>query len=80
MCKFSSFNNLSYRNSLMGSNFYNCRCDLCGKGFVKAYKMRLHRVTHEKRGPYKPVELDGERQEHIKDDMSEIVIGIMPSS
>ncbi|KAH8420718.1 hypothetical protein KR222_003109 [Zaprionus bogoriensis] len=55
-------------------------CDLCGKGFVKAYKMRLHRVTHEKRGPWKPVELDMERQEHIKDDMSEIVIGILPST
>ncbi|EDW16051.1 zinc finger protein 263 [Drosophila mojavensis] len=55
-------------------------CDLCGKGFVKAYKMRLHRVTHEKRGPWKPVELDLEAQERIKDNVSEMVIGILPSA
>ncbi|XP_060647506.1 zinc finger and SCAN domain-containing protein 12 [Drosophila nasuta] len=55
-------------------------CDLCGKGFVKAYKMRLHRVTHEKRGPWKPVDLDIERPERIKNDMSDMVIGILPSS
>ncbi|TDG46947.1 hypothetical protein AWZ03_006651 [Drosophila navojoa] len=54
-------------------------CDLCGKGFVKAYKMRLHRVTHEKRGPWKPVELDLEAQERMKDNVSEMVIGILPS-
>ncbi|KAH8359466.1 hypothetical protein KR093_006946 [Drosophila rubida] len=55
-------------------------CDLCGKGFVKAYKMRLHRVTHEKRGPWKPVEMDMDRTERIKDDMSDMVIGILPSA
>ncbi|XP_030562431.1 zinc finger protein 2 [Drosophila novamexicana] len=55
-------------------------CDLCGKGFVKAYKMRLHRVTHEKRGPWKPVDLDMETTERIKDDMSDMVIGILPSA
>lgn len=42
--------------------------------------MRLHRVTHEKRGPWKPVDLDMETTERIKDDMSDMVIGILPSA
>lgn len=51
-------------------------CDLCGKGFVKAYKMRLHRLTHEKRGPWKPAESNMEIRERIKNDMSDMIIGM----
>jgi len=25
-------------------------CDVCGKGFPQAYKLRNHRVIHERRG------------------------------
>jgi len=38
--------------------------------------MRLHRLTHEKRGPWKPVEVNMEKRERIKDDMSDMIIGM----
>lgn len=29
---------------------YVFSCDICGKGFQQAYKLRSHKMTHEKKG------------------------------
>lgn len=40
---------------------YLCRCDICGKGFQQAYKLRNHKMTHERKGvgvKIEPIEVE----------------------
>lgn len=44
MCKFAH----SFIIVLSQAQFY--RCDICGKGFPQNYKLRNHKLIHEKKG------------------------------
>lgn len=38
---------------------FSCSCEICGKGFPQAYKLRNHRIIHERRSGTARENVDG---------------------